>query len=325
MIRRPPRSTLFPYTTLFRSRDEELRRALIERLVTIASAPAYTDGEAARALEGIDDQRQLAAVAKSSPHEMVRTVALGRVRDVKALGSVARHAAHGATALEAVARLADRGELLNVAIKTDHKDAGITALERAVEAGDATNGLRDTLETVATRAKNKSVAKKARGMMQALDEAEAAKRLALEAWQQKVASLVARVETLGPQAANAAAELESAEGEWAALVTEPAFELEADAAARFEAAAGAVRAGIAEQQRLEAERRAEDDRRAAVRASREAVIARVDSLRGDDGIEQIERATEEWASLGPIEDDADAAQRRFDAAVARARQRHQDR
>src|SRR3712207_8542847 len=25
MIRRPPRSTLFPYTTLFRSRDEEVR------------------------------------------------------------------------------------------------------------------------------------------------------------------------------------------------------------------------------------------------------------------------------------------------------------
>src|SRR2546422_7664110 len=27
MIRRPPRSTLFPYTTLFRSRDETFRRA----------------------------------------------------------------------------------------------------------------------------------------------------------------------------------------------------------------------------------------------------------------------------------------------------------
>src|SRR2546430_6125331 len=26
MIRRPPRSTLFPYTTLFRSRDDEVRR-----------------------------------------------------------------------------------------------------------------------------------------------------------------------------------------------------------------------------------------------------------------------------------------------------------
>src|SRR3989338_1444002 len=33
MIRRPPRSTLFPYTTLFRSRREELLGQSIERLV----------------------------------------------------------------------------------------------------------------------------------------------------------------------------------------------------------------------------------------------------------------------------------------------------
>src|SRR5258708_27134999 len=33
MIRRPPRSTLFPYTTLFRSRRPRLRRAAVERRV----------------------------------------------------------------------------------------------------------------------------------------------------------------------------------------------------------------------------------------------------------------------------------------------------
>src|SRR2546430_16777415 len=33
MIRRPPRSTLFPYTTLFRSDHAELRRAPVPRLV----------------------------------------------------------------------------------------------------------------------------------------------------------------------------------------------------------------------------------------------------------------------------------------------------
>src|SRR2546422_8089950 len=31
MIRRPPRSTLFPYTTLFRSRPDRLPRRLVER------------------------------------------------------------------------------------------------------------------------------------------------------------------------------------------------------------------------------------------------------------------------------------------------------
>src|SRR3989442_2622205 len=32
MIRRPPRSTLFPYTTLFRSVEDELDAGLVERL-----------------------------------------------------------------------------------------------------------------------------------------------------------------------------------------------------------------------------------------------------------------------------------------------------
>src|SRR5256885_12126441 len=35
MIRRPPRSTLFPYTTLFRSRDAELRADTWSQMVTI--------------------------------------------------------------------------------------------------------------------------------------------------------------------------------------------------------------------------------------------------------------------------------------------------
>src|SRR5256884_1902996 len=37
MIRRPPRSTLFPYTTLFRS-DLDLRRALLGKLESAAPA-----------------------------------------------------------------------------------------------------------------------------------------------------------------------------------------------------------------------------------------------------------------------------------------------
>src|SRR5687767_9623470 len=156
-------------------RDEEHRRDLTDRLVDIAVGPGDSDGEAALALEGLDDQRQLATVAKSSPFDTVRTAALGRVHDVKALGSVARHAAHGPTALEAVVRIADRAELLNVAVKTDHKEAGIAALERAMAAadGDTASGQRDMLETVAGRARNKSVAKRARAMTQALDETEA--------------------------------------------------------------------------------------------------------------------------------------------------------
>jgi hypothetical protein len=307
-------------------RDDELRRELVERLVAIASAPADSDGDAALALEGIEDQRQLAAVAQVSPFDTVRTAALGRVHDVKALSSVARKALHGVTALEAVARIADRAELLNVAVKTDHKDAGVAALERAVESTDTAGEVRETLDTIGTRAKNKSVAKRARAMMQALDEAEAAKRLALEAWQQRVGGLVARVESIPPAAANATQELELTESEWAALATDAAFELDADTVSRFEAAAGRLRSGIAEHQRVEAERQAEEDRRAARHASRAAMIERVDAIRGDDALAQIEQAGRDWEALGAAEDDAaiGALRTQFESAVAAARQRHQN-
>src|SRR2546427_12533251 len=36
MIRRPPRSTLFPYTTLFRNRFRRLLAPLIDRIVTVS-------------------------------------------------------------------------------------------------------------------------------------------------------------------------------------------------------------------------------------------------------------------------------------------------
>ena len=306
-------------------RDEGLRRELVERLVSIATAPDDTDGDAATALEGIDDQRQLATVAQAAPLDTVRAAALARVQDVKALSSIARKAAHGGTALEAAQRIADRAELLNVAVKTDHKDAGVAALERAVEAKEA-GELRETLDLVATRAKNKSVSKRARAMMQALDEAEAARRLALEAWQQQVAGLVARVESISPTAEGAAQELERTEGQWAALATEPAFELEADSVARFEAAAGKVRTAIAEHERMEAERRAEDERRAALHASRALMIQHVESIRGEDALERIEEATRAWEALGAAEDDAaiGALRTQFESAVATARQRHQN-
>src|SRR3712207_5973210 len=39
-------------------RDEDLRREYAERLVAIATAPARTDGSAALALEGLEDQKQ---------------------------------------------------------------------------------------------------------------------------------------------------------------------------------------------------------------------------------------------------------------------------
>src|SRR2546425_8853120 len=54
MIRRPPRSTLFPYTTLFRSRDGE--RHLAERDEMRDQSPDDRGGALARLLPGLADQ-----------------------------------------------------------------------------------------------------------------------------------------------------------------------------------------------------------------------------------------------------------------------------
>src|SRR3712207_7642466 len=63
MIRRPPRSTLFPYTTLFRSRDEELLR-LKAKLGEITMANELLEQKIA-ALEG---RRPLARRRRSEEH-----------------------------------------------------------------------------------------------------------------------------------------------------------------------------------------------------------------------------------------------------------------
>src|SRR3712207_7193213 len=52
MIRRPPRSTLFPYTTLFRSREWETRRAELDYEI---------DGIVIK-VDSLDQQRRLGAL-----------------------------------------------------------------------------------------------------------------------------------------------------------------------------------------------------------------------------------------------------------------------
>jgi Domain of Unknown Function (DUF349) len=307
--------------------DEELRRELTERLVEIAIAAGDSDGDAAQALEGLDDHKQLAAIAKLSPYDTVRTAALARVHDVKTLGSVARNATHGQTALEAVARMADGAELHNVALKTEHKDAGIAALERAAELSEP-GALREMLDAVATRAKNKSVSKRARAMIQAIEETQAARRAALEAWQQRLGAIVARVESLAatPAAAGADDDLAAADADWRVTAAQPEFELDAGLGARFDAAMENARAAIAEHQRIESERRAAEERRQALRQMRQQLIDRLESYRGEDLPDEIVRVRAEWDALGT--EDAEPGSDlhgRLDAATASAQRRHDNR
>src|SRR2546422_2973099 len=69
MIRRPPRSTLFPYTTLFRSQVTELSTHLQGQLVAVH--PAYDtafDGFAAPQVRGKPQARAAWAVERSEEH-----------------------------------------------------------------------------------------------------------------------------------------------------------------------------------------------------------------------------------------------------------------
>src|SRR3712207_8272202 len=61
MIRRPPRSTLFPYTTLFRSVDCVALGAAAKRLATVAAGQRVTARAAAYDLHVLADVVLLAA------------------------------------------------------------------------------------------------------------------------------------------------------------------------------------------------------------------------------------------------------------------------
>jgi hypothetical protein len=311
-----------------RERDADLKRELTERLVAIACQPADADGEAALALEGLEDQRQLATVAESSPHDTVRTAALGRVHDPRALSHVARHAQDPQVAAQAAARVVEPAELLNIAVKTEHRDAGIAALERAIESVPPPEA-RATLDSVSTRAKSKGVSKRARAMIQALEDAEAARRAALEAWKQRVAGIVTRVEAIGaaPATPDAAEQLGDAEREWQDVAGNGAFEMDQETLARFGAAIETSRAAVAQHEREQAERRAAEEHRAAMLAARAALSERVEQMRGDDAPEQVERARGEWDGLGPAEahPDFQALRGRFEEACQRAIDRHANR
>src|SRR3712207_6911972 len=60
MIRRPPRSTLFPYTTLFRSLEERLRRGAPRERRRRERAPLLARGEARRAVGAVREREQVA-------------------------------------------------------------------------------------------------------------------------------------------------------------------------------------------------------------------------------------------------------------------------
>src|SRR5262245_32410127 len=302
--------------------DEGIRTETLDRLAAVAGSSTSAD-TARRALAALVDPKQIGIVAKSSPVDTVRVDAVNRLTDVKALSSVARHATDGRVAALAVERIQDAVELLNVATKTDHKDAGIAALEKS--------GVQDraTLEQLAERAANKSVGKRARAIIQAIDDAEAARKAAAEQHAQRVAGAIAGAEALGAavSAPDAADRVAAVEHGWRELVAGSTHDITAADRARFETALNTAREGIDREARARAEREAREAELGAARGVKTSLCERVEAFYGEDALDRLESARSEWEGLAADPDAAihESFAKRFEDACGRVRTRDANR
>ncbi len=178
--------------------DPGMRDAAADRLLALA-----VDGapEAAVTAAGLlIDVRRVSAIAKSAPADAVREVALAKLTDERALGAVARHAQAERTALAAAARLGSPEELLSTVLNSDHRDVALAVFDRIVPAESAADADVALLETIAARTQQKAVARRAKAMLQAIEDAEHARRAAEAERQKQESSLCAAVEGLAAAA-----------------------------------------------------------------------------------------------------------------------------
>jgi hypothetical protein len=231
--------------------DADAQEAATDRLLSLASGAA-DEPTAVAAVGQLSDPRRLSTIAKSAAAPAVATAALARTTDERALGAIARTAVHEAVALAAMGRLTDRGELVETATSSVHRDVALAAFDQAVApARDVAE-----LKAIESHTTQKAVAKRARGIVQEIDDAAAAARAAEEARQHEQALVCADVEHLVHVADIAAARAELARlgDAWRALgAADPGT------TARFERATGDVRSALLRRER-EAEEAAERER-----------------------------------------------------------------
>ncbi|HUL73346.1 MAG TPA: DUF349 domain-containing protein [Vicinamibacterales bacterium] len=299
--------------------DAEARDRAADRLTAFATSPDTDEATALLASRALTDARRLSQVARSDAPESVRTDALARLTDERAIGGVARHAKHEGIARAALDRLTSPEAIIEVAEHGEHRDVAVAAFDRALA---GTTDLAQ-LKSVEAHAQQKAVSKRARARIQELEEAEEARRAAEEERRRQQTSVLEAVARLAgaTDAAVAQAELARLTDAWQALASD-------DPAARdqFERGAASARAAIARRER-EAEDAAERARqRAEAIATRAALCARVETLEGDDVLEQLVPIEEEWRSLLPLignGPEADRLAERFALAVAACRKRHE--
>ncbi len=307
--------------------DAELRDRAADRLLVFAckaeqsSSSESGDTEAAIvAVRALTDPKRLSTVAKSEAPDVVRAEALARISDQRALGSIARHAKRESTAALAVSELSDRSELTEVALRSPHRDVALGAFERLLAGGSDLALLR----SIEARAEQKAVSRRARTVIQEIEQAAAAERAAVEERRRRESGLCDAIEQVAGMADNAAARVEAARlaSAWQNLGSTDSV-----AIARFAQGLATAEAAITARER-EAEAAADRERqRLEALATGDALCVRVETLDGgDDVAEQLVPIEEEWRSLQPLVGtgpERDALADRFRRAVSACRTRQE--
>jgi hypothetical protein len=308
--------------------DRGVQDAAADRLLALALDAS--NSEAATAAGLLSDVRRVSLVARSTAADRVREAALANLTDERGLGAVARQAKVESTALAAAARLSSADELLATALNSEHREVALLAFDRVVQAGP-TGEDRALLKTIETRAQQKAVARRARTMLQAIEDEENARRAAEEERRNQEASLCAAVERITDLADpdRVEAELARLDAAWNSLAS-----TDAAATQRFAAGADAARVHLNLRRDEIAAALAEARRRSEALASREALCRRIEAIdsasesegeiEAGDVAERLRSIEEEWAQLTPLagyECDAEQIAARFAKAAKACRKR----
>ncbi len=291
--------------------DESVRDQAVAMLRDIALDvfEGVTEPVSLTAVDALTDARALAVVAKSAASEAVAQRARGRIADQHVLGSIARHAEHESVRRAAFESVGDEREVLSIAVNSEFREPAVSAVERIAD--------RDDLEHIATRARNKSAAKRARALVREIEEREAAERDAAAA-AAKAAAEAEREARLQAAHAETAAR-EEAERQAAG---------ERDDAAQAEAAHVAAEAAAAQAERARQQAERDRERREAAERDAERTRARLAELADEAATamaiedprsarRQFQAVRREWADLtGQTAAGADAVAKYADAEAA---------
>ena len=305
--------------------DDETRDRAADRLVALAGRggdDSAGDADVQAALDAaraVTDVRRLSTLAKGQAAPVVRAYALSKITDERALASIARQARDEGTAADALIRIGDRAEILEVALHGEHKDVALAAFDRLPP--DSLD--LSTLRSIELHAHQKAVSRRARTMIHDIEAAEAARQTAALERQRRESMLCESMEQLAVVADTSVlrTELARLSEAWQALDVSDSAPRD-----RFSRATAAVEAAIHRRDR-EADEAADRQRlRAEAIATRVALCERVETLDGDDVLEQLVPIEEEWRSLLPLVGngpEADRLAERFAHAVAACRKRHE--